>query len=611
MASALACPHCKRPLQLPDGMAGRQVRCPHCQGAFAVPASAPVPILAAPTPAAAPAKAPAARTCPACQAPLRRGALSCLECGHMIEQPAAPRPVVAPPIEVAPISVAPIEVSPVAVRPAAVRAVAPPPIAPQTVAPSPVAVVPSAASPLDFRQWHPALRLLPAGLLAFILLVFMVRDRFVSGESEPEEPDTPVVELPIDPDPLLAVKFQQAGGGQTGTLRFGLTMLKGDEMGKPKKLTFQEDGNTNTALTQIDGAEYLFGKFVYGSRSGDGPKGDDSGFRADPSKELQLLRGSWRDPRIALGKDRTGRERIGQKSVYFYDLQKVEVAQTVEIVPGEQVAPGQTKRQLNTCLVRYRLENQDDRPHRVGFRFVLDTFIGGNDGVPFTIPGESGLVETSKDFATPSSVPDFIQAQERSSIKDPGTVAHLTFRLGGRVEAPERVTLGRWVNQLQFPAGSEPRIAWQFPVRPMNEKLPADSCVVFYWEAKEMLPGSHRELGFAYGLGSVSGSEGGGKLGLTVGGSFRPGEDFTVTAKVNDPLPRQTVTLEVPRGLKLAGGEATQTVPPLPPDAASRDSLVTWKVKAARPGRFTLRVKTSNGAMQRQDVTITSNGIFD
>ncbi len=437
----------------------------------------------------------------------------------------------------------------------------------------------------------------------------MVRDRFVSGEQEQDEPDTPVVELPIDPDPLLAYKFQ---GGQTGgTLRFGLTMLKEkDDKDKPKRLTFQDDGNTNTALTQIDGETYLFGKFVFGS-GGSGQKGDESGFTADPSKELPILRGSWRDAHKQLGQDRTGRERIGQSSVYFYGQQKVEMTQTVEIVPGEQVAPGQTKRRLDTCLVRYRIENQDERPHRVAFRFVLDTFIGGNDGVPFTIPGASDLCDTSRDFRTPSSVPDFIQALERPSLENPGTVAHLTFRLGGRLDPPDRVTLGRWINQLQWAANEQPNIDWQFPVRPMNEVLPADSCVVLYWNARELPPSGHRELGFAYGLGSVSSSEGGGKLGLTVGGSFRPGEAFTVTAYVNDPLPRQTVTLEVPRGLTRADGEATQTVPALPPDAASRNSPVTWKVKAARPGRYTLRVKSSNGATQTQAVTITSNGIFD
>ena len=49
--------------------------------------------------------------------------------------------------------------------------------------------------------------------------------------------------------------------------------------------------------------------------------------------------------------------------------------------------PGEQSRRLDTCLVRYVIENTDVRSHRVGLRFMLDTFIGANDGVPFTIPG--------------------------------------------------------------------------------------------------------------------------------------------------------------------------------------------------------------------------------
>jgi len=604
-------------------MAGRQVRCPHCQGVFAVtatapvPPSAPVPVRAATVPAPVPAPSSAARSCPACQAPLRRGALSCLECGYHIGEKAAPRPIEAPPLEVAPIKpspvvVAPIPVSPVkdspievipaVVRPAAVRSAAPAPIP---------AARPSAPTPLDFRQWHPALRLLPAGLLGFVLLIFMVHDRFVSGETEEEDPETPLVELPIDPNPLLDVKFQHGGDEQSGPMRFGLTMLKEkDDKGKPKRLTFSDRGDTNNALTQIDGESFLFGKFIV--RTGVSTRKGDQGGVPDLSRELPILRGSWREGRKPLGQDRTGRERIGQSSVYSYQPQHIEVTQTVEIAPGEQVAPGQTKRHLDTCLVRYRIENQDDKPHRVGFRFVLDTFIGGNDGVPFTIPGASGLCDTSRDFPTSSSVPDFIQALERPSLENPGTVAHLTLRLGGRLDPPDRVTLGRWINQLQWKPGEEPHVDWLFPVLPMRDNVgQGDSGVVLYWDAKELPPKGHREMGFAYGLGHVSSGEGGGKLGLTVGGSFLPGEEFTVTAYVNEPLPRQTVSLELPRGLTRVDGEATRNVPPLPADAVSRNSPVTWKVKAARRGRYTLRVKASNGVTQTQAVTITSNGIFD
>jgi hypothetical protein len=46
------------------------------------------------------------------------------------------------------------------------------------------------------------------------------------------------------------------------------------------------------------------------------------------------------------------------------------------------------------------LENRDTAPHDVGVRFLLDTFIGTNDGVPFLIPGSSELCDTQKRFDT-------------------------------------------------------------------------------------------------------------------------------------------------------------------------------------------------------------------
>jgi hypothetical protein len=452
---------------------------------------------------------------------------------------------------------------------------------------------------LDFRQWPPALRLAPAGLLALVLTAFMVRDRFVE-ETEEEEPENVVVELPIDPDPLLAIKFQEPG-----PMRFGLSMTKEtDDKGKPKRLTFAEDGGTNNTLMRIDDDRFLFGKFVV-IVGANGEKGELNGGEIDRKSEPAILRGRWLEASKPLGKNRTGRERLGRQSIYLYEPSKIEVTQTVEVVPGEQTTPGQTKRRLDTCLVRYRIDNKDDKPHRTALRFLLDTFIGGNDGVPFTIPGASGLCDTSREFSSPESVPDFIQALERPSLEKPGTVAHLTLRLGGTLERPDHVALGRWINQLQWNAGEEPNLKWNYPIQSMGN----DSCVVLYWNDKELPAGGHRELGFAYGLGHVTSSEGG-KLGLTVGGSFRPGEEFTVTAYVNNPLPRQTVSLELSRGLTRVDGEAIRDVPPLPAGATSKNSPVTWKVKPARAGRYTVRVKTNNGLSQTQTVTIR-NGIFD
>ncbi len=137
---------------------------------------------------------------------------------------------------------------------------------------------------------------------------------------------------------------------------------------------------------------------------------------------------------------RDGRARDGLASSWWLPEEKIAVTQEVEIVAGEQ------SRRLDTCLVRYLIENKDTRGHQVGIRFMLDTFIGFNDGVPFTIPGAAGLCDTKKLFTTSAEVPDFIQALEKDDPRDPGTVAYLQFRLGKQVESPNRVMLGGWPN---------------------------------------------------------------------------------------------------------------------------------------------------------------------
>jgi hypothetical protein len=102
-------------------------------------------------------------------------------------------------------------------------------------------------------------------------------------------------------------------------------------------------------------------------------------------------------------------------------------------------------------------------------------------------------------------------------------------------------------------------------------------------------------------------------LALSVSGSFVPGGVFTLTGYVNEPVPGQSLTLTLPAGFTLVEGTAVQGVPPLPPGASSRNSPVTWKIKAGdQRGRFDLKVSSSTGVAQTQPVIISgSTGIFD
>ena len=180
--------------------------------------------------------------------------------------------------------------------------------------------------------------------------------------------------------------------------------------------------------------------------------------------------------------------------------------------------------------------------------------------------------------------------------------------------APDRVTLGAWPNPLLAPRDprcQQEKTLWDVPVFPIKTIDP-DSCVTMYWNAKVLRPGEKREVGFGYGLGNVaSDKDAEGRLGLSVGGHFVPGGEFTLTALVANPKKGETLTLALPAGFKAIEGELTQKVPPVPADAARRTSPVTWKIKAGGEGNYTLKVTSSAGAAQTQPVRIRGTSIFD
>jgi hypothetical protein len=361
-------------------------------------------------------------------------------------------------------------------------------------------------------------------------------------------------------------------------MRFGVAALGPS---KPKeaytKLTYSLYGRTNSTVVRIDGNDHAFGV-----RGGHWEKQTD---RPDGKGKTPALRGTTK-----WGGEKT-------ECVWRFN-DGIQVTQTVEVVPGEPIETrAGFKRLLDTVLVRYRLENKDDKPHQVGLRFLLDTLIGmkddgltPNDGVPFTVPGLSGLLDTCHDFVPPTPVPDFVQVLQKPDLKEPGLIALLNFKVGSGVEVPMRVALTRW------PGVS---LLWEIPVVPMRD----DSAVAIYWNPRELKPGEKREVGFCYGVGGVASDSG--QLGLSVGGDFSPGAEFTVVALVSNPKRGETVTLRLPQGLTLRQGEqATRAVPQA--QAAGRPTPVAWRVRSSRPGSFSLDVHSSSGDSQSKRVWISN-----
>ena len=266
---------------------------------------------------------------------------------------------------------------------------------------------------------------------------------------------------------------------------------------------------------------------------------------------------------------------------------------------------------LDTCLVRYHIENKDTQPHRVGLRFMLDTLIGlkpdgtPNDGVPFTVPGRNRLIDDFDDFT--GKIPDFIQVLEEPNLQNPGVIAFLNPKIGGSIEPPGRVSLTRWdSNGL--------RQGWDIPLTPIRKvgakagEPEYDSAIVMYWNEQPLAPGAKREIGFTYGLGSVSATNS--RLGVTVSRDLRPKNEFTVLAQVKQPEQDKEVTLKLPAGFELAEGEkATQTVPALGPGASN--SPVTWRVIASpQVGNYDIEVTTNGGISQKKRISIRTESIF-
>jgi hypothetical protein len=371
-----------------------------------------------------------------------------------------------------------------------------------------------------------------------------------------------------DRDARIGVDFND------NTMRFGIVMLKEQFKGEPKKLTFSPNGATNNVCIQIDGSDHLFGKLPF------------------------VFEGKARREKLP--------ERLAWRTVMVHPEKKIRVTQYVEIVPGEQ------SRLLDTCLVYFTVENFANVPRTVGFRVMLDTFIGANDGVPFVIPGQPDLMRTARTFSE-KEIPDYIEALEFPDLARPGTVAHMGLaglKLPGvELEPINRMVICHWPED----TGSETRYELSEDDRKASiaEGDRADSCVLLYWSKQKMPGGSKREMAFTYGLGKIAVDADSGspqQIGLTAGGAFRPGGEFTVLAYLKNAKEGQKVTIKLPDKLRLTGSqEATQTVPLA---AGNEYSQVSWRVTADATGDYKIQA-TSEEKTVGHAVKIKTSGLFD
>jgi hypothetical protein len=429
------------------------------------------------------------------------------------------------------------------------------------------------------KQPFPWIHLVPAALLLLAVLTAVIVDGLLPppiGVTDKEEDSSNAAHdwtyVAKDPEPRIAIHFDPERE------RFGVEMTQERDPDNPqrfKRLTFDERGKSNNTIIKIDGYEYKFGEET--------PSNVWGGGRGGRWKQVAITRGGRR----------------AWESTMEFRTQKIEVIQHVEIVPGQTGY-------LDTLLVYYRLHNKDVDKHKVGIRVMLDTFIGANDGVPFTIPGKKKFVDTKAEFSG-KEIPDYIEAIENpNDPQNPGTVARLCLRHftlpGINLEDMDKLRICR------FPGN--PNAGWgDWPVESMQpdntdaKKDKGDSCVVMYWPYKDLDPGETRHVAFTYGLGSL---EIGGRLALSVPSAVQPGSEFVVTAYIWDANKGDKVKLIVPAGLKLASGEsAEKTI-----EEGGTRSQVFWRLRSGRSGEYTLQATTDTDKSKPKKVTVKPASIF-
>lgn len=423
------------------------------------------------------------------------------------------------------------------------------------------------------NQGGTGIHLIPGALLAVAVLVIVILD-LINKPTHAENPSVPVdpgLEPPgwqltglKNSEPLLQVNVLTNDDQEYG--HFGLEMLqefdpKNREL--KKRLTYERDGRSNNTIVKINGFEFTFGEKNSNRR--------------------------WLERKTQLPNNR-----IGKSYKQLFVRENIHATQHVEIVPG-------SSGYLDTCLVWYTIENKSDSRPNVGLRIMVDTFIGTNDGVPFTIPGESGFLDTMKTFPE-KQVPAYIEVIESpNDFKNPGTVARMGLRnitLPGIELEP--------IDKLQICGFPGSKTKWEVPEISMAQEK--DSCVVIYWPYRTMLPGEVRHMAFTYGLSDISIGEGVNQtaVALSAPNPVKPNEEFIVTAYVWGAKKGDKVNLKLPSGVTLGSGESQEKAV----TETGQRVQVSWKVKASKMGTYTIEAETAGAKAKPYTIQVKNTGIF-
>jgi hypothetical protein len=329
---------------------------------------------------------------------------------------------------------------------------------------------------------------------------------------EPVQP-----ELPTDPIPRIEIRFSGQDSGKFGM--FTKTGNPDDPRDDLQLMTYSENGRTNSTRVSVDGSTPNYAE-------SEGTMVVTHHFNAADSQ----YQSAWK-----------------YRNVVF--------TQTVKLVPGY------VSRRLDTAQVTLLAKNEDTQSHQVGARYLIDTYIGRNDGVPFIVAGKQSLIQDATTFQGPEA-PHFIRALQNADLQTPGVIVDIGFRCPN-AERPDEVILSHW-------PGHE--AVWNYD---RTTPLGQDSAAGMFYDPITLAAGESRTMGFTYGLGSISstGSQNA-KLSLTAGGPFIAGGSFWLVALVQSPGFESNVQIELPSGMSLGPGETLSK----PVVAKGNISQISWLV---------------------------------
>jgi len=243
--------------------------------------------------------------------------------------------------------------------------------------------------------------------------------------------------------------------------------------------------------------------------------------------------------------------------------------------------------------IYYTITNNTSATHSLGTLLELDTMINDNDAAPLAT--SYGFVTVESAFSQPN-MPDFWQAFESPEYNTEMLIGEGVLNGSGAI-APDYFVAGAWSYLTD--------VAWDYT--PSGEEY-YDSAVIYRWNAVSVAAGETITMGTLYGVGEVSSNQGDLALILAAPteledyGNYLYPNPFEVNLIVHNTTEGAangvTATIDLPEGLSLYTGTATQNVMPgsIP---AAMVGICSWTVWAENPGAdetftYTVSVTSTN-----------------